>query len=529
MKRTIKMGKNSSIEDALFQIRNLEEALNKNAQGILSSTMKQEIKSLVKESLKEQDDEVEDDEEITMDDEEDMDDEEIAMDDEEGMDDEEDMDDEEEYMDDEEGMDDMPEPPMDDDEFDMEDDETIDLTGASDAEVIKVFKLMSDNDGIVVTKDENNISFVDGEDEYLIKLNEEIEEDMNTPEGLEEWMDSKMDENIYEISMDEDIDPFGGGDDYPSMDEDIYEEGDHYPNMDEDIYEEGDHYPNMDEDIYEDIYEEGDNYPNINETIYEISMDEDMDSFVDGDDTFMGGDDSLEGISLDEIMYESKSFKPKGRIGKVKKVNFTSNTKGFNEKRKEAFGGSKVKAHGTGKAKFEYKKGENMDGDMKPVKKVEAKEASRFVKSIDRKVKRNLMAAPKQIKEEVEMLREKNEEYKKALDLFRTKLNEVAVFNSNLAYATRLFTEHSTTKQEKINILRRFDDVETLKESKNLYRSIKNELSDENSGNTTSINESIERTVNKTVSSGSAVNLIESKTYENPQFLRMKDLMTKIK
>jgi len=127
------------------------------------------------------------------------------------------------------------------------------------------------------------------------------------------------------------------------------------------------------------------------------------------------------------------------------------------------------------------------------------------------------------------MLREKNEEYKKALDLFRTKLNEVAVFNSNLAYATRLFTEHSTTKQEKINILRRFDDVETLKESKNLYRSIKNELSDDNSGNATSINESIERTVNKTVSSGSAVNLIESKTYENPQFLRMKDLMTKIK
>ncbi len=33
------------------------------------------------------------------------------------------------------------------------------------------------------------------------------------------------------------------------------------------------------------------------------------------------------------------------------------------------------------------------------------------------------------------------------------KLNEVAVFNSNLAYATRLFTEHTTTKQEKINLL----------------------------------------------------------------------------
>jgi len=107
-------------------------------------------------------------------------------------------------------------------------------------------------------------------------------------------------------------------------------------------------------------------------------------------------------------------------------------------------------------------------------------------------------------------------------------LNEVAVFNSNLAYATRLFTEHSTTKQEKINVLRRFDNVESLKESKNLYQILKNELSN-NSLSDKSINESINRTVMKSPSTGSAVNLIESKTYENPQFLRMKDLMGKIK
>ena len=127
--------------------------------------------------------------------------------------------------------------------------------------------------------------------------------------------------------------------------------------------------------------------------------------------------------------------------------------------------------------------------------------------------------------EEVRMLREKNEEYRKALNVFREKLNEVAIFNSNLAYATRLFTEHSTTKKEKINILRRFDDVETLKESKNLYKSIKDEL---NKVETKSINESVATRLNKTVSTGSSTTLIESKTYENPQFLRMKDLMGKL-
>ena len=45
---------------------------------------------------------------------------------------------------------------------------------------------------------------------------------------------------------------------------------------------------------------------------------------------------------------------------------------------------------------------------------------------------------------------------------------------------------------------------------------------------TKSINESVDKKLNKTVSSGSSTTLIESKTYENPQFLRMKDLMSKL-
>ncbi len=102
----------------------------------------------------------------------------------------------------------------------------------------------------------------------------------------------------------------------------------------------------------------------------------------------------------------------------------------------------------------------------------------------------------------------------------------MAVFNSNLAYATRLFTEHSTTKQEKINVLRRFDSVETLKESKSLYKTIKEDLGGKEADVVT---ESVQSKVTKTPSRGSANNLIESKTYENPQFLRMRDLMSKLK
>ena len=162
---------------------------------------------------------------------------------------------------------------------------------------------------------------------------------------------------------------------------------------------------------------------------------------------------------------------------------------------------------------------------------METTEAARTM-TYRRRAERGRVTAPRQVSEsklnEIKLLREKNEEYKKALDFFRNKLNEVAVFNSNLAYSTRLFTEHSTTKQEKINILRRFDNVETLKESKNLYKTIKNEL-DTNNQKGNVVKESIERKVTKIPQNGSATNLIESKTYENPQFLRMKDLMTKIK
>ena len=67
------------------------------------------------------------------------------------------------------------------------------------------------------------------------------------------------------------------------------------------------------------------------------------------------------------------------------------------------------------------------------------------------------------------------------------------MFNTNLAYVNRLFTEHSTTKNEKMGILKRFDSAESIKESKTIYKSIKGELE-----NKKPITESVEDKVNKT-------------------------------
>lgn len=387
------MTEKSILEQALLQVNTLEEAVKQNAKGILSSVMKQELNELLKES--EEEEEVATEEEAmepteeesedmseqpdsdNEDETEDADDEEIpSINDEPSKD----IDDESPEMDDMPSMGDMP----------AADDDMLDMTNASDEEVLKVFKAMSDEDGIVVKKDGNNIELKDEDDEYIIKLDESEEEEEET-EVSEDWNEEESMEDVAEGEEEE--------------------------------------------------------------TVYEIELDDE--------------EDSEEEVSEDDSM--------------------------------------EVEATEAARTKW------NIHGD-----KNEANRAG---------LKSKKVFAAGAMNEEVDNLKKQNAEYKKALVLFKEKLNEVAVFNANLAYATRLFTEHSTTKQEKLNILKRFDSISTINESKNLYNSIKAEL-DTKKPVTESV---VEKIANTPSSSSSQEMLAESKAYENPQFRRMKDLMSKLK
>ena len=539
-------------------MRNVEEAIAENAKGILHSTMKEEINQLVKESLSEQD---EVDLDADIEDDEDTDDVEMDVD----MD--VDNDTEEMDMDVDTDMD-----------MDSEDESPIDLTDASDEEILKVFKAMGEEDGIIVKKDGEDIHLTDNDadTEYLVKLGESEEDEINMNETDEIMNQTETDESVQDVidaifskngdTSEVDIDDVESDDDEmmeSDDDEVVYEI--HLDDEDEDEMMESDDDEMMESD--DDEMMESDDEDEMMESDDE---DEELDESDDDDD-----EESIdESYNHKRAVREGKStVKPKG-VGIGSGPKFTYKNKaagGFKEDKKEG-----PKSVGTGKAKFEYKKGANMEGKSKVVKaetkesygskkdefkrkkvdgvekkagtkdghykdyeKTETKEAARTYGNGSKEGRglrkgisnnRNYVYGKNGVKvesteAEVSMLREKNEEYRKALNIFREKLNEVAIFNSNLAYATRLFTEHSTTKKEKINILRRFDGVETLKESKNLYKSIKDELS---KGDTQSITESVETKLNKQVSTGSSVNLIESKTYENPQFLRIKDLMSKL-
>jgi hypothetical protein len=403
--------------------------------------------------------------------------------------------------------------------MDVEDeDEPIDLTCASDEEFLKVFKGMSEEDGIIVKKDDKGIHLSDPSNdvEYLIQMGDESENPQDMMEN--QYMDTSSDGSLMGEYFDEEQPVFELEYD-DSEDSDI--ESMVLPRMSR-RHREMDDMPRMsrrDREM-EEMYEMEDS----SEPVYEVD------------------EETLESVL--------ESFRAIG-IGFGKPGNGFAkspvNQKGFKDDKKSGGNGKtgngpKFKypsiKHGVTEVEMEEEEFEgwsNEEENEGMIDSPETTEASRTLgngRKFGRKGLPKPRTAPRHLNvestaRELDLLKEKNEEYKKALDFFRTKLNEVAVFNSNLAYSTRLFTEQSTTKQEKINILRRFDSAESLKESKNLYQTIKKEL--DGKGGESMVTESIQRKVIKTPQTGSASNLIESKTYENPQFMRMKDLMTKIK
>jgi hypothetical protein len=305
------------------------------------------------------------------------------------------------------------------DEGSMDDEDVMDMTGASDDEVLKVFKAMKPEDGIVVKKDGNNVEFGDGENEYIIKLDSE-DSDLDTGMDMGADLDTDVDSDV-----DSDVDMSG-------MDTDV----------DSDLESDVDTETDMEDVDAEDELEADE------ETIYEIELDEE--------------DEVEEPKKVEATEAARTKSNPHGNKNGMKRAGLPS--------------------------KKMYKAGSS-------------------------------------INEEVETLKKQNAEYKKALVLFKDKLNEVAVFNANLAYATRLFTEHSTTKQEKLNILKRFDTVSTMNEAKSLFSTIKTEL-----GSKTTVTESVAKKISNTPSTSSSTEVLsESKAYENPQFSRIKEMMRKIK
>lgn len=486
--------KKSVLEDALLEVEQLKEAVKENAKGILQSTMKEELNDLLKEDVNEED--------VTESDgalkdlknpkeqlpesegfegglsdlknpkqtepgkgtekngnehegglsdlkgpkkeEPGKGSEKNGKDHEGGMNDlknpkkqlpeqEEDVPDEDEFdneleggdevepIDDENPLENEPDDDADDveteDTFDDEDeDDVLDMTGASDEEVLKVFKAMKPEDGVIVKKDDDDLKVNFDDEEFIIKLDSDDEEEEE--EGGEE-------EEGDELDM---------GDEMATGDE----EG-----------------------------EEEDELMEQEETVYEIELD---------DDDFTIKEPTEE---ISEEKEEEGSEEDEEEDEKEEEMDEASRTMGNDVRTRIPRQGKKFKAGRSNQP---------------------------------------------QLQEEYKKLKKQNAEYKKALIKFKDQLLEVALFNSNLAYSTRLFTEHSTTKKEKLDILKRFDSVKTKKDSDNLFEQINKELS-----NKKTIAENAVEKITSTPQSSSKEVLSEQTAYENPQIKRMKELMKKVK
>jgi len=368
----------------------------------------------------------------------------------------------------------------------------LDLTGHDDADVLKIFKDMSDSDQIVVVKTDDGVEIDDKETgaEYIVKGLAESENN----ESIEDL--DEIEEPIYEIVFDESEE---------INEDDIFEyDTEQYPLHELQLLNEYIPCPIKGKEQTHCVRSDGSCAPRAST-----------------DDCH-----GWEGTMATGAGLEKTGGKGKFSGGKQPKRGGPGQKVGIGD----ISGGGRPKRSRRGIGEEDQT---NEDGNA-------VEEASRTLasgKTHGRKGLSKPKAVPNraiaineesesieydELISEVTNLKSKNGEYKEALKVFRKKLNEVAIFNSNLAYATRLFTEHSTTKKEKLTILKRFDEIESLKESKGLYKSICNELNGKQS-----LTESVDKKVNKNLTRGSA-NLNESTAYVDPQVKAIKSLMDRI-
>ena len=355
--------KKSILEEALLDIKNIQSALNANTKEILRSVAREEIDSVVKESLTKEIYEEEEVDSVNEESHKEHEESETPAEEKkehakggsekkekseskkmtEGMETEgmetEGM--ETEEMTYEEGM------------GDLGISEELDMTSASDDDVIAIYKKLTGEDEIEIVGDEIRLN-VSEPGEYVIKTS-----DLKSAQGMETEMG---DEEEFELE------------------------------------------PEMGDD------EEG--------VDYEIEM---------GDEEGEEGEEPSDLVPVDDEEEESSEFE----AGEEEE-------EGEEEQLDEKVGvgiGMSVGNH-------RNKTGPASIGAPENPKRVDESVAAKKLVSETTKKYNNLLTESKKLKAE-------NEEFRKALKEFRTKLVETVVFNSNLTYVTRLFMEHATTKNEK--------------------------------------------------------------------------------
>ena len=122
---------------------------------------------------------------------------------------------------------------------------------------------------------------------------------------------------------------------------------------------------------------------------------------------------------------------------------------------------------------------------------------------------------------ELKAIKAENRELKKAVIELRKNLNEAYITNVNLGKITKLFLENTTSKSEKVDIVNRFaNEADTVEKSTALYESISRELKKSNNGTQMNLNET-SQTANGTKE-------LNENTYKSQEVLKTIDFMNRV-
>ena len=370
------------------------------------------------------------------------------------------------------------------DKYKISDDE-YDFSNAEDEEIVKVYKLMKNDDQILVHKDDNgNVNIQDNETgaEYLINLGDNGEA---TGVAASEPSDDV-------ITDDEGADDFGAEDDFENENNDMNESTER---MFELVLE-------YDSNVgYTDNYQKKDvmTNPGMSEPGKNVN---DWDAGVPH-----GTEKPWSGYPGKK----NKADKP-FNAGKGKQLEEEEAVEGAVEAPVEEATnvGGFVQQNSTPKSHVSNSNGRNARSMSKGGKRVKGTVTPRYSGGEEDTVSESFMKRANKVLAE-------NKELKATLTDVMTSLKEAAVTNHNLGMIIKLISENSTTHDEKKEIISRFsNEAKTVEASKNLYESISRDLQKSKKMNIT-------EEASLTVEGSKKIN--ETKIYQSPDVLDSLDLM----
>ena len=370
------------------------------------------------------------------------------------------------------------------DKYKISDDE-YDFSNAEDEEIVKVYKLMKNDDQILVHKDDNgNVNIQDNETgaEYLINLGDNGEA---TGVAASEPSDDV-------ITDDEGADDFGAEDDFENENNDMNESTER---MFELVLE-------YDSNVgYTDNYQKKDvmTNPGMSEPGKNVN---DWDAGVPH-----GTEKPWSGYPGKK----NKADKP-FNAGKGKQLEEEEAVEGAVEAPVEEATnvGGYVQQNSASISHVPNSNGRNARSMSKGGKRVKGTVTPRYSGGEEDTVSESFMKRANKVLAE-------NKELKATLTDVMTSLKEAAVTNHNLGMIIKLISENSTTHDEKKEIISRFsNEAKTVEASKNLYESISRDLQKSKKMNIT-------EEASLTVEGSKKIN--ETKIYQSPDVLDSLDLM----